>query len=207
MPGSPTGVARELIELLVRVPAVSGDALVEPAIAAGWPIPRELAMLVWPAGRVSRISSRLPAGCIATRLEEHWCAVVPDPNAPGRRAELERAFSGTAAGLGSATPPADAALSHQRARDALELARGRSLDRLVAADDERLALLLRSDMALTRELAGGDARAACRRDPGLTRAPQRDVAGVAAPPGQHDEGGRGAARPSADRPLPRRSSA
>ena len=57
----------ELIELLVRVPAVTGDAVAVAAAAAHWQVPRALAVLVWPGDQESRMGSRLPAGCIADR--------------------------------------------------------------------------------------------------------------------------------------------
>ena len=143
----------ELIELLLREPAVTGDAIGAAAAAAHWQVPRELAILVWPGGPDSRAGARLPGGCITTRLDEHWCAVIPDPGAPGRRRQIERALSGAVAGIGPAVAPADAGRSHQRARAVLRLAQDDGLDRLLAADDHRVALLLRGDAELVRELA------------------------------------------------------
>lgn len=152
----------ELIELLVRSPAPASDALAAAAAAANWRVPPEVAILVWPLEAGSRPASRLPAGCIAAQLDEHWCAVIPDPAAPGRRGELDRAFAATTAGLGSVTAPSDAGRSHRRAADALELARARALEQLLAADEERLELLLRADPALLEDLAA--ARLAPLRD-------------------------------------------
>ena len=143
----------ELIELLLRTPAATGEAVGAAAAAADWPVPRELAILVWPGGAGARAGARLPAGCITTRLEDHWCAVIPDPAAPGRRGQIERALAGVVAGIGPAAAPSDAARSHQRARAVLRFAEDEGLQHLLAADDHRVTLLLRGDPELVRELA------------------------------------------------------
>ncbi len=143
----------DLIELLLRAPPAPPDALAQAAQAAGWSLPRELAVLVWPEESGRRLVFRLPVGCIGTSVEGQWCALVPDPAAPGRRAEIERAMVGTAAGLGSTATPQEGARSHAHARAALRLAVERGWGALVAAAEHRVELLLRSDPALVAELA------------------------------------------------------
>jgi DNA-binding PucR family transcriptional regulator len=77
-------------------------------------------------------------------------AVVPDPEAPGRRDELGRALRGGRAGLGPSVPLARAFESSRRAALALEIA---GEGELVVADERLLDLLLRADVALSADLA------------------------------------------------------
>ncbi|MGZ6695466.1 MAG: PucR family transcriptional regulator [Solirubrobacteraceae bacterium] len=143
----------DLIELLLRTPPASADTLARAAQAADWPLPRSLAVLVWPEEAGRRLVFRLPVGCIGASIEGQWCAVVPDPGAPGRRAEIDRAMVGTATGLGSAVAPEAGARSHAHARAALRLAQERGGTELIAASEHRIALLLREDPGLVAELA------------------------------------------------------
>jgi DNA-binding PucR family transcriptional regulator len=87
---------------------------------------------------------------IATEDAAGVCALVPDPDAPGRRAQLEAALRGTPAALGPTGPVAAASLSAGRARSALGLEAGEGL---VVADEHRLELLLAADRPLARDLA------------------------------------------------------
>ena len=142
-----------LIELLIATPRTPDDALAAAAQHAGWQLPRELAAVVWRVDSDHRALTRLPAASVAAPAEGLMCAMVPDPAGPGRRSELRRAFDGTAAGLGSGLPYAEAARSFDRARAALSLAEERALTELVIADDHRIALLCRSDRGLVEEIA------------------------------------------------------
>jgi hypothetical protein len=143
------------IALLVHDPAPTDTALAASAAAAEWTVPATLAVVAWPAGE-GRPARRLPLGCLAAPVDGVWCAAVPDPLAPGRRAELARAFGATPAGLGPAVAPVEAARSFRRARAALALAEGPG--GLLASDEHRVALLLGADTTLVAELA--DARLA-----------------------------------------------
>ena len=84
---------------------------------------------------------------------EVLCALVPDPDGPGRRASIERAVSdaGALAGLGSTVEWPEAALSFARANAALELAD--PAQPLVVARERAGELLLRSDHRLAADLA------------------------------------------------------
>ena len=77
-------------------------------------------------------------------------AWIPDPDAPGRRAQLEAALDGGLAALGPAVALERAAASLARARAAHALAIDRRLkgDGLVVADEHLLALLLHGDDGL-----------------------------------------------------------
>jgi hypothetical protein len=142
-----------LVELLLRTPPPQPEALAAAAEDAGWRVPRELAVVVWRAEDGRRPVARLPLGSVAVPLDATLVAAVPDPQAPGRRAELRRALDGVAAGLGPAVAPDEAARSHQRALAALALAEERGEPELVAAGEHRIDLLLRADRGLVTELA------------------------------------------------------
>src|SRR4051794_10376708 len=94
-----------LVELLVRDPAPGDAELQSAADAAAWPLPRDVAVLTWDAERGRRPARRLPLGSIAAELDGLMVAVIPDPAAPGRRAELERAGGEVPAALGPAGGP------------------------------------------------------------------------------------------------------
>jgi DNA-binding PucR family transcriptional regulator len=99
------------------------------------------------------VLSRLPPDAIAETIGELACAIVPDPDGPGRGAELERAVreTGARAGLGVTVGWPEAAASLQRARGALALAGG--APGLISAQERAGELLLRADPVLAAELA------------------------------------------------------
>jgi DNA-binding PucR family transcriptional regulator len=75
---------------------------------------------------------------------------VPDPDAPGRRAEIEAAVRGAEAALGPTLGWRQAGESARRAALALSLA---ERDALVVSDERLLDLLLTADPALAADLA------------------------------------------------------
>jgi hypothetical protein len=143
-----------VVELLSRAPAPEPTELAAAADAAGWRIPRQLAAVVWPAEAGSRPAARLPGGSLRGGLHGLRCAVIADPDGPGRREEIARALASTPAGMGTVVAPADAARSFRRAVAALDLARRQGRSGHVAADSHRVALLCESDRPLLEELAG-----------------------------------------------------
>ena len=145
---------RRLVRLLVRDPPANRQALVAAAGEADWPLPRVLAVLAIAGDERDGVAPRLPAGTISDTIGELVCAVVPDPDAPGRRAEIERAVleTGAQGGLGTTVEAAGAAVSFARARAALELAQELERPALIAAGAVAGELLLRSDPLLAREL-------------------------------------------------------
>ena len=137
---------RLLEELLSGAPA----AAVEPAAAdARWELPRRLAAIAFASADSERVARRLPEALVATLDDGNW-ALVPDPDAPGRRAELEDALRGARAGLGPTVGWREAAESARRAALALSLA---DAGTLVRADDRLLDLLLAGDPVLAADLA------------------------------------------------------
>jgi hypothetical protein len=156
---------RRLVRLLVRDPPADPELIQAAAREAAWELPRTLAAVAIasdaaaPAGdEVGRPQAlRLPVGTITENLGEVVCAIVPDPDAPGRRRQLERAVrqARVRGGLGTTVAWGDAALSFGRARAALALAPvgGASL---ISAQDHAGELLLRADPMLAAEFAAAE---------------------------------------------------
>ena len=142
-----------LVALLLATPPADPTALGAAAEGVGWIPPQELAVLAWPEGTPRRVAPRLPVGSLSAPGEGVIYGVIPDPDAPGRRGELEAALGATPAGLGSACAPAEAAQSRERALAALALAVELPEPRLVAAEEHLVPLLLRRDPALLDQLA------------------------------------------------------
>ncbi|HSO98339.1 MAG TPA: helix-turn-helix domain-containing protein [Solirubrobacteraceae bacterium] len=143
---------RRLVRLLVRDPAPDAELVRAVAADAQWPLPRSLAVLAIAGPRGEAVAAHLPPDAIAETIGEVICALVPDPRGPGRREQLERAVAAgeARAGLGTAVPWPEAALSFHRARAALELGAGRT--GLIAAEGRAGELLLRADPRLAGEL-------------------------------------------------------
>jgi hypothetical protein len=151
---------RELAAMLVQDPPVDATAIEAAATDAGWTLPGELAVVYVREVDPDRLALRLAGGAIAADLSAGACALVPDPDAPGRRKQLAAAFAkdGTAA-LGPTVRWRDAYVSAQRARAALELVADGAIeapaDGLVIAADHPVALLVSADPRLARDIAAG----------------------------------------------------
>jgi len=143
---------RRLLELLSRDPAAPRTDIEAAAEQAAWPLPNSVAALAFESERAERIASHLPPDVLVAAAEPVTWALVPDPGAPRRRAELERALGGAAAAaLGPAVAWAEAAQSVRRAYLALSVARAHG-GAFVVADEHMLDLLLASDRSLTDDL-------------------------------------------------------
>ncbi|MGC9222031.1 MAG: helix-turn-helix domain-containing protein, partial [Solirubrobacteraceae bacterium] len=105
------------------------------------------------AQRARRVQGlRLPLGVLQDTIGEVICVIIPDPEAPGLRAALERSLTaaGARAGLGTTVGWGQAAVSFARARAALAL---RASGPLISARDHAGELLLAADGALAAEFA------------------------------------------------------
>lgn len=144
---------RQLVRLLVREPPADPEVVELAASEASWPLPRTLAALAIGGDQREAAASRLPRDAIAEVIGDVVCALVPDPDGPGRRSAIERAVleAGSSAGLGTTVAWSDAPVSFSRARGALELAAGRT--GMTVARERAGELLLRSEPRLARELA------------------------------------------------------
>lgn len=144
---------RRLVRILLREPPEEPEIVEAAASDAGWPLPRRLAVLAVSGPHRHAVAPRLPADAISEAIGELVCAVLPDPEGPGRRAEVERAVLGAGAvgGLGTTVGWSEAGLSLSRARASLALADSRPA--LIVAAEHAGELLLRSDGRLAAELA------------------------------------------------------
>ena len=98
-------------------------------------------------------------------------AIVPDPQAPARRMQLERALAERTAAIGPVTPWVEAWRSARRARAAYRLASAGALpgNRLVTAERHLPELLLHADPALLAELAEQALAPLAHRSPAARR--------------------------------------
>jgi hypothetical protein len=146
---------RRLVRLLVREPPLEAAAIQAAALEAGWVLPRSLAVLAIGGENRTAPVSRLPVGTISEAIGELTCAILDDPDAPGRRAAIEGAVSGAQAraGLGTTVDWSRARVSFARARAALALAADDGAGGVIIAGEHTGELLLRSDPALAAELA------------------------------------------------------
>jgi len=146
---------RVLVRLLVQRPPADPAAIAAAAVDARWELPRTLAALTLEGEDPDRLAGRLGAGAIAAPVSELSCALVPDPDAPGRRAELERRLRGAQAVLGPSVAWTDAPESFRRAAAVTRLvAEGIvAAHPLVSASAHSVALLLYSERALVSDLA------------------------------------------------------
>jgi PucR-like helix-turn-helix protein len=145
---------RRLVEALLGEPQPPAAEVARAAAAAGWELPDRVAALAFDGDAPERVDARLAASALVTRIEGVGWALVPDPEAPGRRSELARGLAGAAAAIGPEVALSEVAGSARRARLALELvARPRGHDAsLVAADDHLLDLMLHRDDELAEAL-------------------------------------------------------
>ena len=151
--GAAEQARRRLVRLLVREPPAPVESVREAALAADWELPRTVAALAIEGHHPARALA-LPVDAISEAIGELTCALVPDPDGPGRRAELRRsvAEAGITAGLGTTVSWPDAALSFARARAALELVDD-GAGELVNARERAGELLLGGDRTLASEFA------------------------------------------------------
>jgi hypothetical protein len=150
---------RALVRALVREEG-DPEELVALARDAGWEVPATLGALVIEGDHdADRLASRLGLDVIAATDGDHVLALVPDPLAPGRRAQLAAALPRDAhAALGPEVVPAHAAVSQARATATLRLVVQGRIDATagegpVLADEHLMTLLLHGgDPALAADL-------------------------------------------------------
>jgi PucR C-terminal helix-turn-helix domain len=169
---------RELVTLLLREPPVEEADVRTAAAGAGWRLPRTAAALAVPEEAVDRLVSRMPADTLGAGMDGVGCMVVPDPEGPGRAAEIERALErgrpgrdararsergtrgrprgGSAAAIGPAGPLRDLPASWALARATLQAIEAGAIDTddpPVRADDALGDLLLFQNRALVERIA------------------------------------------------------
>jgi PucR-like helix-turn-helix protein len=146
---------RELVTLLLREPPVPDADLTAAAQAAGWKLPRRLAVAACSDADLGSLAGRPPIDFLVTVVDGTGCIVVPDPEGPGRREELERLAARATLALGPATTGPGAARSWELA---LALLRGAGAGAvtgsgLLRAEDHLADLLLAGSPTITSLLA------------------------------------------------------
>lgn len=146
---------RELLSLLVREPAADPADLNAAALAAAWTPPRAAAVLACPEPNLGRVAGRLGPDALVSAFDGVGCALLPDPEGPGRAAELQRAAGETRAGLGPTGPLSTMPFSWRLARETL-LAREQGAieaEGLIRADEHLAQLLLYQGRAVVDRIA------------------------------------------------------
>src|SRR5215204_5341384 len=139
---------RELVTVLVRDPPAEQADLRAAAESAAWRLPGTAAALACPEEQLERLARRLPADALVAPLDGIGCAILADPDGPGRRSEIERAVQGSRtprpAALGSTGPASTLGTSWSLARATLRAIEAGAIDGkgLVRADDALAQLLL-----------------------------------------------------------------
>jgi hypothetical protein len=145
---------RALVRLLARADA-GAEEVRDLAQLAVWPRPATVAGLVTRTEDADRLASRLGGETIAVAEEELALAFVPDPEAPGRHAELAAALDGAPAALGPTVALERAHQSLARAQAAFDLQERGLLPPAgpLRTDEHMPDLLLHGDGVLAADLA------------------------------------------------------
>jgi PucR C-terminal helix-turn-helix domain len=148
---------RELVALLVRDPPAPEADLRAVSEAAGWRLARTAAALACDEERLERLAARLPADAVTARLDGIGCAIIPDPDGPGRRAATDLAVEGAElrAALGPSGPLSELGSSWSLARATLRAMEAGAIASpgLGRAEDSLAELLLFENRALVERLA------------------------------------------------------
>jgi PucR C-terminal helix-turn-helix domain len=147
---------RELVSLLLREPPAEEADVRAAAAGTGWRLPRMAAALAVPEEVLDRLASRLPADTLTARIHGVGCAVLPDPEGPGRAAEIERALAGARSAIGPAVPLRELPSSWALARATLRAVDAGAIEAdgsPVRADDALGDLLVFENRALVERIA------------------------------------------------------
>jgi hypothetical protein len=146
---------RELLALLLREPSAEQADVEGAARTAGWAPPRTAAALACAEQDVGLLVGRLGQDAVVSTHDGFGCALVPDPEGPGRAAELERAVGETRMAFGPAGPLSAFSFSWRLARDALRAAEAGALDGdgLIRADEHLADVMLFEGRALVERIA------------------------------------------------------
>jgi PucR C-terminal helix-turn-helix domain len=152
---------RELVALLLRDPPVEETDVRAAAAGTGWQLPRTAAALAVPDEDLDRLAAGLPPDALAAEVDGLGCAVLPDPEGPGRAAQIDRVLEegrtvrGHAA-LGPSGPLRELSASWWFARATLRAVEAGAIEpeaRAVRADDALGELLLFENRALIERIA------------------------------------------------------
>jgi PucR C-terminal helix-turn-helix domain len=149
----------DLVAVLVREPPADEADLRAAAEAVAWRMPRTAAALACDEEQLDRLATRLPADALAAGLDGVGCAIVPDPDGPGRPRQIEQAIGSAGRGAHAVLGPTGAAgslaASWSLARATLRAVEAGAIETpgLVRADDVLTKLLLFENTGLTERIA------------------------------------------------------
>jgi PucR-like helix-turn-helix protein len=162
---------RTLLRLLLQTPPADAGSIDQAAREAGWQLPSTLSALVWSDEAEQPVAGRLPFGALAAALDDGlMCALVPDAEAPGHRAEIEAALGRRRAALGPLVPAAESWRSVRRARAVHRLMEEGVVAPALARTEDHLAdLIVHGDPGVASELATSRLEPLAERTPGSRR--------------------------------------
>ena len=146
-----------LLELIVADPPASPEAIADLARAARWSLPRLVAAVAL-EHRDPDYRGPLPAlppDALIDLSRRDPCALVPDPDGPGRAQAVGRGLRGWTSAIGPAVPLAQARRSLRWARQALALAKRGIMpasDGVIRCAEQLPTLVILADEELARTL-------------------------------------------------------
>jgi hypothetical protein len=150
---------RRLLDLIVTDPPVSREAVADLARAAGWALPRRVAVVALQDRGQDHFGPlpALPPDVLIDVARQDPCVLVPDADGPGRAEVIERGLRGWTGAMGPAVPLGRAASSLRWARQMLALARRGVVVTggagLVRCEEHLATLMLSADEELARVLS------------------------------------------------------
>ncbi len=156
---------RRLAAALLDPAGHDPETVVRIADLAQWSLPHELAVVALAGEDPAAVARRLDLDVLSGSDGDGPWLVLPDPDAPGRRAAVDRALAGEPAAVGPTVAIAGAHRSLRWARLALAVVPGgggpvRAVDHLaeliLLQDRELAGLLVRSRLAALDDLAAGE---------------------------------------------------
>ena len=149
---------RRLLDLIVTDPPVSREAVADLARAAGWALPRRVAVVALQDRGQDHFGPlpALPPDVLIDVARQDPCVLVPDPDGPGRAEVIERGLRGWTGAVGPAVALGRAASSLRWARQMLALARRGAVASgpgLIRCQEHLATLMLSADEELARVLS------------------------------------------------------
>ena len=141
---------RRLLDLLVADPPAGEEAVAAAAQAARWPMPRQLAAVVFEPAAVTATPPMLPPDVLSGLDRPEPALLVPDPRSAAQIRLIVNGLRRYRLAVGPAVPPAAAADSLRWARQALDLAARGIIesDGLIWCENHLAALTIFQDEAL-----------------------------------------------------------